>query len=156
PFFGVKVPVAFVIPVAEIAVAVLAFESSVRQLASSRVPPISKQMSYWAILMVDVAAAAVLYDPPFVVSLSPAQRAAAFCLVHLLACLILTMSISPWRECLQSWVWRFRGRRPWFRDHWLGDRSENGLSLVTFAAIGTAGLVLLVLLPAGLENGWDA
>src|SRR5439155_17013749 len=116
-------------------------------------PSLSKMLSYLTLLAVDVMTAAVLLEPtPFGLAIEP--RVTAFCLVHLLAGLLLMNCVTPWRASLESWVWRFRGRTPLLWDWWLGERSENGLVLITFSALGISCLVLLVLLPAGLQEGF--
>jgi hypothetical protein len=123
----------------------------VRQLRNPLNPPWSKRTAYAVLMVLDFLAAGILWDP--LAGLSIAQRITAFCLFHLLAGFFLMAGMTPWRESLHSWVWRFRGTGPWLRDLWLGDRSENGLALVTFCAIGICNLLLLVVWPVvRLEN----
>src|SRR5207245_6508079 len=81
-------------------------------------------------------------------------RAAAFWLGHLFVSLMLINNVTPWRESLQSWIWRLRGPSPRLLDLWFGARSENGLALLTFCLIGLVGLASFVLLPVGLQQGF--
>jgi hypothetical protein len=125
----------------------------VRRLINPLNTSLNKKSAYLVLLVVDVIAAGTLFEPT-PLGLNPAPRYAAFCLVHLLVCLLLTNAITPWRESLQSWVWRFRGRLPHLWDLWQGERSESMLSVLTFCLMGGVGLFLLVLLPQGMEEGF--
>jgi hypothetical protein len=154
-FFGVEVPFLLVTPVAQLLVAALCFETMARRLVQPGNPPWSKLLAYETLALVDVLMAAALFDTgPF--SLGLAARTAAFCIVHLALSLWLMTGVTPWRDSLLSWVWRFRGRRPRLWDWWLGERSENTLFMLTCAAIGLVAYLLGVLLPAGLASGWPS
>jgi hypothetical protein len=142
-----------VTPVSQLCVALLFFHMMVRRLINPLNPALSKGLAYGTLLAVDVLTAAVLFEPtPLGLALGP--RATAFCLVHLAAGLWLMNCATPWRESLESWVWRFRGRKPLLWDWWLGERSENGLVLIILCTIGILCLLLLVVLPAGLQEGF--
>ncbi len=152
-FFGVQIPMLFVTPVSQLSLAFLCFHTMVRRLINPLNPSLSKMLAYLTLLAVDVMTAAVLLEPtPFGLAIGP--RVTAFSLVHLLAGLLLMNCVTPWRESLESWVWRFRGQTPPLWDWWLGERSENGLALITFCGLGILCLLLLVLLPAGLQEGF--
>ncbi len=157
PFYGGWLPLVAVTPILQLLAGYFCFHIMVRRLINPLNPPVSKGLAYIVLIVIDVLAAGVLFDPlagfaPWR-ALKPPQRVAVFCLVHVVASLWMTTAVTPWKESLQSWVWRYRGRLHWttdrFTDQWLGPRSENTLALVTFCLIGLAGLVLLVVLPAG-------
>jgi len=144
--FGQPVPALFLAPMGQLAIAFLCFQSMVRQLDNPLHAPFSKGLAYAVLMLVDVLTAAVLYESgPGSPTL--AVRSAAFCVAHLLASLYLIVNMTPWRETLLSWVWLIRGRRPWLSDWWLGERSENGLALLTFCGIGIMNLLLFVVGP---------
>ncbi len=144
--FGIKFPLLLLMPPVQLLVAILCFQVMVRQLINPLNTLVGKGMAYGILAAIDVLTSALIFDwGPFALSLG--QRAAWFCLVHLLVSLGLTMVMTPWRETIYSWVWRFRGRPPRLWDLWVGDRSENGLALLTFCGIGMFNLWLLVLLP---------
>jgi hypothetical protein len=152
-FFGLQIPMLLVTPVSQLALGFLCLHTTSRWLVNPLNPSLSKRLAYVTLLAVDIMTAAVLLEPtPFGLAIAP--RVTAFCLVHLLAGLLLMNSVTPWRESLESWVWRFRDRKPRLWDWWLGERSENGLVLVTFCVLGILGLVLLVLVPAGMQEGF--
>ena len=144
-FFGVEIPYLLVTPISQLAIALMCFHMMVRQLRNPLNPPWSKRTAYAILIVLDLLAAGILWDP--IVGLSVDRRASAFCLFHLLASFFLMAGMTSWRESLHSWVWRIRGTRPWLRDLWLGDRSENGLALLTFCFIGIGSLFLLVTWP---------
>jgi hypothetical protein len=160
--FGREIPYLLVAPVAELLVAYLCFHAMKRRLVNPANPPFSKPLAYGTLAAVDYLLAAMLFSAAVAAPSGPFRfpgtgfgpRAAAFCVSHLLLALWLVTGVTPWRETLLSWVWRFRGRRPRLLDWWLGDRSENGLVLLTFALIGLAVYGLLVVLPDGVANGW--
>jgi hypothetical protein len=154
-FFGIQIPLLLVTPLSQLALAFLCFHTMERRLINPLNPSLSKRLAYWTLLAVDVMTAGVLLEPrPLGLALGP--RVTVFCLVHLLAGLWLMNCVTPLRESLESWAWRFRGRASRLWDWWLGERSENGLVLITFGAIGILGLLLLVLLPAGRQEGFAA
>jgi hypothetical protein len=124
----------------------------VRQLVTPLNPPMSRGLAYLVLLVVDVVAAGMIYDP-LTAGMALGSQTALFCLIHLLTCFGLTVALTPWREILHSWVWRFRGGQPWLRDLWLGDRSENGLALLTLAALGVFNLSVLVVGPVVAKHG---
>src|SRR5207245_4042120 len=102
-------------------------------------PPFAKATAYLTLLVFDYLAGAVLFEPAgFGLAIGP--RAAAFWLGHLFVSLMLINNVTPWRESLQSWIWRLRGPSPRLLDLWLGARSENGLALLTFCLLGLVGL----------------
>jgi hypothetical protein len=150
--FGRDVPIVLLTPLAQVVAAYVCFHAMERRLVNPANPPLSKRLAYVTLFLMDALLAAMLYQTGTVV-IPFARHAAVFCISHLLLGLALVTGVTPWRESLLSWVWRFRGRRPRLLDWWLGDRSENGLVLLTFAAIGVATYVGLVILPEWLANG---
>jgi hypothetical protein len=149
-FYGVQIPFLFVTPVSQLVLAYLFFHVMVRRFINPLNPQFSKATAYVTLIVVDLLAGAVLYDPA---GMPLEKRVTGFCLAHLVVSLGLVTAVTPWRESLQSWIWRFRGRSPWLRDLWLGARTENVFALVTFCVIGLVGLALFVLLPAWFEVG---
>jgi hypothetical protein len=153
-FYGIRVPFLLITPVAQLLLAFLCFHTMVRRLVNPLNTSQSKGLAYGTLIVVDLVTAAVFCEP-VPLGLPLGARSAAFCLVHLMAGMSLTSSVTPWRESLRSWVWRFRGRSAWVRDLWLGERSENALALLTVCVVGVLGLLLFVLLPAGLQEGFQ-
>jgi hypothetical protein len=160
PFFGFLIPYLFLVPVVQLVLAGLFFQIMVRRLLNPLNPALSKRLAYVVLCGVDAVVAAWLYDPLRMQGPQPwltlQLRAAAFCLIHLVVSLVLVVAVTPWRETLHSWAWRFRGRLPRLWDLWISDRSENGLALLTFCAIGVLNLLLLVVLPLGQDPSWRA
>src|SRR5579871_3656936 len=152
-FFGLQIPMLIVTPVAQFGLAFLFFHTMVRRLINPLNTSLQKGLGYGTLLAVDIVTAGVFLEAT-PLGLAITLRVLAFCLVHLLASLVLINSVTPWRESLESWVWRFRGRTAWLWDAWLGERSENFLVLVTFCVLGITSLGLLVLVPAGFQEGF--
>jgi hypothetical protein len=151
-WFGLGLPFALVTPLSQLLIAYLSFQSMVRQLINPLNPALSKGLAYVVLAVVDLLAAGILWEPaPTVMPLG--WKASVFCLIHLLASLGLTIGITAWRETLHSWVWRFRGQGNYWRDLWLGNRSENVLALLTFCALAVVGLMALVVVPAVRDEG---
>lgn len=155
PLFGVSVPYLLLTPVLQLLAAYLSFRIMERQLINPLNPHLSKKLAYGTLIFIDLLTAAQVYEPGQGIQ-SLAVKGGIFLLVHLLACLFLILSVTPTRDCLLSWVWRFRGRVPRWRDWWLGDRSENFLVLQTFCAIGLGMCIGFVILPAVANDGWEA
>ena len=102
-------------------------------------------MAYGMLLVVDLGAAVALaLFPPLVTG----GKIVAFWGVHLAASAYVISAVTPWREVLRTWSWRFRGRVPAWRDAWLGNRSENWPAVLVDALTGVAvyGLVFLPVL----------
>ncbi len=158
PFFGMVVPYLFIMPMAQMALALLFFQTMVRRLLNPLNPALSKRLAYVVLIGVDLVVAAWLYDPMMMWGPQPGLtlqvRVTAFCLIHLVVSIGLLLASTPWRETLRSWIWRYRGRLPWLWDLWISDRSENTLASLTFAALGVVGLLLFVVLPLGQGPNW--
>src|SRR5207237_6903087 len=98
-FFGVQIPMLLVTPVSQLGLAFLCFHTMVRRLINPLNPSLSKMLAYLTLLAVDVMTAAVLLEPtPFGLAIEP--RVTAFCLVHLLAGLLLMICVPPWLASL--------------------------------------------------------
>lgn len=147
------------LPLVQGLLAFLAFHVMERRLDNPMIPPVSRPVAYGLLAILDAAVAGLLYyiDRPF------GQRAAIFCLAHLLLALMLIFSVTAWRESIKSWTWRFRGRLPWWQDSLLGNRSENAAAVVASTLIGLAALFLFVVLPGvyhcdrdEVARGWPA
>ncbi len=151
PFYFWELPWLYFTPFAQLAIAGLILHSITRRLISPVNVALSKPTAYGVLLVIDVLLAGALLDPRAVPP-TVNVRMGSFCIAHLLAALALTFSITPSRECLKSWVWRFRGRRHWLVDLFVGERTENIAALVTFCIQGVIAAVVLVLLPATYEN----
>ena len=149
--FGAKIPFLLVTPIAQSLLATLCFKIMTRRLVNPLETSFSKPFAYVVLLTTDLLAAAMLYDPTSII-LAPTRLAAAFCLVHLLASGLLVFAITPSRESLWSWFWRFRGRLPKLVDLVRGERSENVAALFIFAALGIVSLVGFVIVPAAARN----
>jgi hypothetical protein len=141
-FFGLELPLLILTPISQLLGAYLCFRIMVRRLINPLNTALSKKLAYLVLVVVDIFAAAVVFGP-FQFGLE--YRVVTLCLVHLLASLWLVELVTPWRECLQSWVWRFRGRANWFMDSLLGERSENSAVVLAFALIGAIMLAVVVL-----------
>lgn len=129
-------------PFLHLLIALLSFHVMERQLTNSLYPMVSKRMSYLLLFLADIVVAAVLADDSL---MSFGQRGAAFCLAHLIVCMLLMTGTTPWRETLRSWVWRFRGRTSWPRDSLVGDRCEATMVFVIYSLLGVLNLAVLVL-----------
>jgi hypothetical protein len=140
------IPLLLAIAAVHLLLAFVAFHILERRLESPLLPALSKLSAFPLLALVDLVAGGLLYY--FGPTLG--TRAAIFCVVHLIAGLFLTLCVTPWREALKSWVWRFQGRVPWWRDSLLGNRADNRLAVVAFALLGLAGLGLFAVLPAVL------
>jgi hypothetical protein len=146
-FWGVPIPYLVVTPWVQLAVAGLAFHMMSRKMKNPLDPPLTKRQAYIVLLVADVIVAGALYDTSGFVGGLVAQTA-LFCVANLVLGALLIERITPQRDGLLSWIWRFRGRTGPIRDSWLGDRSENSAAVVTIALVGAVLLLLLVWAPA--------
>ena len=151
-FFDAPVPFMLVTPLVQLAVGALLFVCMVRRLTNTANPPLSKRSAYITLLAIDLVAAAVLFHP-FIVELGP--RSTSYWLVHFLSAYYLAAQVTPDRELLMSWIWRYRKRSSRLRDLGWQDRSENLLVLVLFCLIGVVVYLVLVAAPAILLEGWN-
>ena len=149
--FGFELPLIIATPVAQLFIAYLCFEIMARRLVNPLNTAFSKKLAYVVLLLIDILTAFIVFGP---FSISLANRCVTFCLVHLIASLWLIDCITPWKESLQSWVWRLRGRPNRFRDSLVGERSQNTAVLFAFSALGTAVLCLLVIVPGGIADAF--
>jgi hypothetical protein len=153
-FFGITVSFLLLTPLVQLGVAGLCFVFMVRRLTNTANPALTKPLAYLVLAIIDVLAAAVLFEPgPADPELGP--RSMTYWLCHGLATLFLVSAVTPDRELLLSWIWRFRNRYSRLRDLGWQDRSPNLLLLVTTSTIGVAVYFLLVAVPALLVAGWN-
>jgi hypothetical protein len=161
PFFTIEIPFLLVTPISQVLITFLCFHIVERQLVNPLNPSISRGVAYGILVLLDVLTGGMLTYPN---SLAPtlATRVAIFWLLHLVFSLGLMLAVTPWRETLISWVWRFRNQRSRLLDLWLGNRSENILALLTFGALGLLNGLLFVVLPAmrmddasTIAGSWD-
>jgi hypothetical protein len=148
--FGWGVPFLLATPCAQLGLAVMLFRKMQRRLANPVNLVGGRADAYVTLIVADIVAAAVLFDAT---GKDRSLRLVLFWLWHLAVSTLLVVEITPWRELLETWAWRFRGRGPAWRDRWLGDRSENGTFLVTICVIGLAIYFVLVILPESVVVG---
>lgn len=151
-FYGLRIPYLIVTPLAQLGVAWLCFHIMVRRLVNPQNPAMSRRAAYMIIAVFGILTGGVFLEPP-PLGLALEERCGAFFLVYLLVSFWLIDGVTPWRESLQSWVWRFRKSTPRFVDLLLGERSENVVVLGVLTLAGTALLLLCVLLPFALQSG---
>jgi len=142
PLFGLGIPYLLVTPLVQIALALLIVHSIARRFVSPLNTALSKPTAYAVLLVIDLLAASMLAGSPMV---SGERVVAGFCLTHLISALVLTMMITPGRETLKTWIWRFRGRMPLWKDLLWGPRSSNLGALVVFCLMGGVIALLLAL-----------
>lgn len=153
PFFGYHVPTVFIIPVVQLALAILPFHIMVRLLVHPQNPMVSRPVAYLTLALIDFLAAAVLADPRMwgmIRGWTFGTRTAAFCVAHLVASGILMTLMTPRGEIVETWVWRFRGQGSWLRTWLLGDRAPTTGALLVFCVQGVLGWLLFLWLPAHL------
>jgi hypothetical protein len=149
--FGLPLPCLLVTPLCQLAMVAVLFRVMERRLCWPVAPMVSKRTAYLLLAAVDVLAAGSLCDSG-PLALETVHRLVAFSMIHLVASLILMSMVTPSWNALSSWVWRYRGRQPWWRDLFLGDRSPADLVGPTFCVLGGLSLGLLVLGPALMQN----
>jgi hypothetical protein len=152
--FGVFIPYLFVTPTCQLFFAYLAFHTMERRLVSPLLPGFSKTRAYLVLLIVDLLTAAAIWEAP-PLGLPIERRSTVFCIVHLFGALWLITCVTPRKECLESWIWRFRGRSTRIWDSLVGERSESRAALVVIAAMGVVALLGLVILPEAIREGWE-
>jgi hypothetical protein len=101
----------------------------------------------------DLLAAGILFGMP-IASLGLAPRLAIFWLVHVGVSSVLLLAGTANRQALLSWIWRFRGRRPWASDLLVFDRSPNDLLAAIFAVMGVVNALIFIVLPLVVQNAW--
>lgn len=112
-----------------------------RTLQSPLNPPVRRAFGYAIVLLLDILfAGAAAFLPR-----EPAACAVFYWSAHLLVSAYLIQGVTPWREVLRTWCWRFRGSAAPLRDAWLGDRSGNGLAVLTAAMLGLLAYMLVFL-----------
>jgi hypothetical protein len=150
--FGVDVPALLLTPVCQLVVAAVFFRVMERRLRWPLAPALGKPLAYLLLALIDLLAAGVLADPG--TALGTVPRVVVFGIVHLAASVVLLGLAMPGGDGVAAWVWRHRGRLPWWRDLAVGERSPAELVAPAFAVIGAALGGLGVLLPALAQNGW--
>lgn len=138
-FFSLNLPYLIVTPIAQLMVGLLIFRAMCHRIVTPVMPLLSKPMAYGLVLGAEVLVAGLQYDTaPGAMTVE--ERAVVFCAVHVGVSLVVTLAATASRECLMSWVWRFRGKRSRLADLLIGERTHNlGMAL----GFGLMGLVCL-------------
>ncbi|MDC0936928.1 hypothetical protein OAS39_11635, partial [Pirellulales bacterium] len=136
-FWNVSIPSLVAAPLVELAVAAWAVEHMARRLTNATDPPVSKRLGYAGLFAFDLAIAGICYRL-CISGESAGSAAAQFAIAHVAASLMMLLFVAPQRPALLSWVWRFRGVTPRWRDLLLGDRRDVSLTVLAFALIGAA------------------
>jgi hypothetical protein len=131
-----------------LAIVGLIVHAMVRRLINPSRTILSRRLAYLLLFVCDLIVAGVFYEgiPPNGNGLY--TKTAVFWLVHLLFGLFLVTLVTPSRESIWSWLWRFRGTRSWVSDSSFGERSVNSLVLVIMAGIGLIDYFAMLLMPA--------
>lgn len=156
-----KIPFLLVTPVTQTAMALLCVHIMARRLMNPATPTLSKPIAYLLLFIIDFLAVGVIQasDTPLH-RFKLAQREVVFCAIHIITSFIVIGCVTPNRELLETWAWRWRGKKPWLLDEWLGERSLNTLALVTCCLIGALGIGALLLMagdpqePILAQNDW--
>jgi hypothetical protein len=145
-FFGQHIPFILFTPISQLVLTSLILHAMVRRLVNPSRTIISRRVAFLLLFAFDLIVAGVFYTDlqPF----SLLVRTAAFWVAHLCFGLFLVNLVTPNRNSLWSWLWRFRGHSSWLHDRALGDRSVNTLVLVIMAAIGLVDYFALVVGPS--------
>ena len=133
--WNVSVPALLAAPLINLAVAAWAVEHMARRFTNAIDPPVSKRMGYAGLLACDLAIAGTCYRL-HTRGGSANGVITQFAIAHVLVALLLLLLVTPQRPALMSWVWRFRGRLPAWRDLLFGDRRDVSLTTLCFAVIG--------------------
>lgn len=122
-FFDLRLPLIVLTPIVQLLLAGILFHAMCRRVVSPVRPFLSKTSALVIVIAVEVILAGLFYDP--VSGSSFAMKSLAFCAAHLVVSAIAVFAATPGRECLKSWLWRFREQQGTFREFMLGERSQN-------------------------------
>ncbi|MBI3466243.1 MAG: hypothetical protein HY000_24780 [Planctomycetes bacterium] len=151
PFFGANIPYALLTPVAQLALAALLVLFMTRRFTQPLLTSLSKLQSYAVLIVLDLLWAGLEYESVFLAR-GLTDAGMRYAMGHTVLALGVLSRATPGRETVQSWVWRFRGRRSLLADLWLGERSPNVLALITYSLIGPLVFGLAVAVPAGISK----
>ena len=132
----------------QLAMVALIIHAMMRRLVNPSRTILSRRLAYLLLFVCDLIVGGVFYEgvPPNGLGL-PAKTA-AFWLVHIIFGLLLITMVTPSRDTLWTWLWRFRGQRTWVGDSSLGERSVNTLVLVIMAGLGLIDYFAMLVVPA--------
>jgi hypothetical protein len=141
PLFGANVPFLVVTPLFHLYVTYLCLHIMSRRLLNPTNLAFDKASAYVLLLFYDILVLNVLEAAkPFAPGYWLGGRLVTFTVLHFIGCCVILGNITPTREMLDSWLWRFKEKRSWWFDGWLGDRSPNTMGVITCVLIGLAGM----------------
>lgn len=146
PVFAANVPYLLVTPLSQILIAFVCIQAMARRMASNSCLGLSRPTAFGLLAATDLVTAGILFED--VSDAYVDQAIATFALAHLIASILLILLITPTRDALISWLWRFRGKRPLVIDQLFGDRSPNSVAVAFLLVIGILGLAAFLLIPA--------
>jgi hypothetical protein len=149
-FFDLRIPFILVTSISQLALTCLIIHGMIRRMVNPLRIAISRRLAYLLLIIVDLLVAGVFFEvPPF--GLGFYARSAAFWIVHIFISHFLVTLVTPGRETLWNWLWRFRGKTGIVNDLAVGERSVNTLAVVIFACIGVIDFFGMVVAPARLH-----
>jgi hypothetical protein len=148
-FFSIPIPVLLFSPVAHLALAWFILNIMARRLENTENTPLSKRLSYLFIIVADLLLVGILQSggkagPLGAAGVTLRIQVAIFLCIHIILSFVAVGAVTPKKETLLSWVWRFRGLRSAFVDALLHDRTPNLLPILVSIVSGLGGLCLLI------------
>lgn len=147
PIFDARIPYALLGPVVQVGIASFSLACMSRRLTSPLLTGTSKLQNYGLVATLDLLWAGLVWRDIWIVG-SVVRPAILFLIGHLIVSVVAMTWATPRRETFQSWIWRFRGRRPALVDFVVGDRSLNYAVLLVHCLIGAAVLACALVGPA--------
>ncbi len=159
-WFSIGIPCLILSPIAHLLIAWFCLSIMARRLTTVENTPQGKSLVYLFIIVGDLLLAGVLQSTnrsgPLGAAAIPLRiQVGVFFIIHLILTAILLVAVTPKRELLWSWVWRFRGLKPTWHDALWHDRCLNTLPLIISVFSGALSLTLLIV-TSGQAVDWQA
>ncbi len=133
--WGYTFPSLVVAPLMQLVLAYWIVMAMSRRLKNPIDPPVRRLHTYAALIIFDLLLAGVCFTQ-WQHGMATGRLLAQFGLSHLIASLVFLIGITPVKQVLVSWLWRFQTREPWLRSSCLGSRSEITLVLPIYCLLG--------------------
>lgn len=160
-WFSFQFPCLLFTPLAHVALGWLVLNVMSRRLIRLENTPLGKRLGYVFLVVADLLAVGVMASMSVggpalgAAGMTLEQQLSLFLIVHTILTIVFLVAVTPRKELIWAWVWRYRGRQPALADAALGDSSPSLVPLLVSLACGAAGAGALLLLGSAAGQGVD-
>jgi hypothetical protein len=149
-WFSLKIPSLLFTPMMHVLFGWIALNIMVRRLQRLESTPLGKRLGYFFLAVADFIVVGAIAStgrsgPLGAAGFDTNLQLTLFFGCHVIVTLVYLVAVTPRKELIWAWVWRYRGRRSPPVDAVVEDRSFNTMPLIISLVFGSLGAMTLLL-----------